>query len=157
MQATSFIRGKTKYIKVKPKARPMLFEPETMSVLLKPFISGEAKGDYSLAVLLAVRNLLKDPQRFSFRHRAISSGNEVTETTSSTARKWNIHGAVDLMMTGYIAPVKKQEVLALISRVLPREWKGEPLFRFVESDGMTHGRVIHLLNMAVAACKADMV
>lgn len=147
----------TKWVRTKKKKQTRKADdaPEPAELLL-PMLKGEAAGDYQLAVIMTVRRLLQDPMRYTSKHRALNSLNQPAPTTSITARKWNIHGAVEHVTFPYASPNQRREIFSLISRCLPAKWKGEPLFRYLEDDSTTHGMVMYLLGMAISARKNEL-
>ena len=150
-----FYKTKTKYVMNKEPEYEKLSSVDVAKELL-PLLKNEAQGDYDLAALMAVRNILHDPKRMCFKARALNSQGQPTETTSVTARKWNVHGAVELVTFGTAPISKRRELLAHIAKCLPREDKGYPLFQYLERWDITHGKVLHLLNMAIASRKLEL-
>src|SRR6185312_16210742 len=150
-----FYKTQTKYVMNKEPQREKLPSVDVGKELI-PLLKREAKGDYDLAALMAVRNILHDPKRVCFKARALNSQGEPTETTSGTAKRWSVHGAIELVTFSSATSSKRRELLALVSKALPKEWQGQPVFRYLEDAQTTHGKMLHLLNMAISTRKAEL-
>jgi len=150
-----FYKTQTKYVMNKEPQREKLPSVDVGKELI-PLLKREAKGDYDLAALMAVRNILHDPKRVCFKARALNSQGEPTDTTSGTAKRWSLHGAIELVTFASATSAKRRELLAHVAKAMPKEWKGQPLFRYMEDKDMTHGKMLHLLNMAVSIRKTEL-
>lgn len=145
---TRYIRDPKPVYEEKPK------EPEC-SALMEPWLKGEASGDTMLAVLLAVRNLLRVPEAWTNKARAQGISGFPVEPTSPSAVRWNIMGGIEHVTMPYYSREQRRDVLEAIKRLLPAEnrvslgiWETEKSRR--------HTQVVHLLNMAVANRKREL-
>ena len=123
------------------------------SKALAPFLRGEASGDFELAVLLAVRNLLRSPVTYCNNARAQSKSGRPVEPSCSDAVCWNIFGAVEYITAPDVPAAMRRDIIQLIKRCLPKAEAHIPLFKWEEDNG--HNRVLHLLNTAIGRRKQD--
>ena len=143
----------TRYVKVPEAPKPeKVQDPEAGTQLVK-LLKGEAEGDIDLAILLAVRNILKDPRKWNPRYRATGIEGP-TDPVSHTARAWSLFGALECVVTPGFEK-RKRDILRLIKDVVPRD--------DVESHSLlhweprtTHSKLLWVLNMAVSAKKKSL-
>ena len=126
------------------------------SSVLAPLLTGEAAGDFALAVLLATRNMIRTKDVYCCDARAKSKTGRPTEPMSADACQWSILGALDHVTYPTTLPEQKREIIGMIKRCLPRDVVAMPLFKWEEHRHTRHSNVIHLLNMAVAARKKEL-
>jgi len=124
------------------------------SAAMVPFLKGEASGDFSLAAILALRNILRTENDWTPNHRACTKSGSICEPTSPEAARWNVHGALEMLLPN--APRKtRTDILDIIKRAAPRDSEArESLYKWCEEA--RHSQVLHLLNMAIALRKADL-
>ena len=120
---------------------------------LKPLLEGEAAGDLELAIIIAVRNVIRTPEVYCNTARALSKSGRVVDPTCSDAVRWNLFGALEYVTSPHIPVAKRREIIQLIKRCLPKEHEGMALFKWEETH--PHGRVLHLLNTAIGRRKQD--
>jgi hypothetical protein len=145
----------TRYVRDKAKPVPPKEKPYTPSKELLPFLKGEAEGDLLLAVVMAVRNLIRAPSTYVKNFRAVNGNGQSTDPTSPEAQRWNIFGALEYITHPNFTPAQKHEVIMLIKQSLPAEWRTR-LFMWEEEKGTTHSQVINLLNQTIGARKKDL-
>ena len=123
------------------------------SRMLKPLLEGEAAGDLELAIIIAVRNVIRTPDAYCRTARALSKSGRIVDPTCSDAARWNIFGALEYVTSPHITVAKRREIIQMIKRCLPRECAGMALFKWEETH--RHGHVLHLLNTAIGRRKQD--
>jgi hypothetical protein len=107
-----------------------------------------------LAILMAVRNILRTPASWSRTHRALGPGGQQTETTSGYAERWSMFGALDAVTSGGLEKLKP----AIIERWkshLPRDERAS-LGKWESEDGRGHREIIRVLNMAIGTRKTEL-
>lgn len=143
----------TKWIKNKRAKRPP--RPDTtisINGILEPFLV-EGNGDLTLAILMAVRNILRTPERWCRQHRAMGPGGQQTETTSGHAEQWSMFGALDAVTSGGLEKLKP-DIIARWKSHLPKDERAS-LGKWEVEDGRSHNEVLRLLNMAIGTRKAE--
>lgn len=137
----------TRYIRDKAKAKLPKEKLTDPSPQLAPFLNGEAEGDFHLAVILAVRDLISTPERYVKHTRACGRNGQPAEPTSSDAVRWSIFGAVEFF-TQTVPRVERTKVLSMIKLHLPTDHRMR-LSTWEEDRYTTHSQVIGVLNTAV--------
>jgi hypothetical protein len=142
----------TKWIKNKEAKKPP--RPDTtisINGMLQPFMA-EGKGDLTLAILMAVRNILRTPDRWCRAHRALGPGGQQTETTSGHAERWSMFGALDAVTSGGLEKLKP-EIIGKWKRHLPQDERSLTVWE--ADDSRRHGEVLRVLNMAIGTRKTE--
>jgi hypothetical protein len=135
----------TRYIRDKTKKKPAKEKQELPSVALEPLLKGEAEGDLDLAILIAVRNVIRVPDAYTNRHRAENRQSQVTEPVGGTASRWNIFGALEYVtFPGYNAK-QRRKIIEQIKKALPA---GQPSLMHWEEISK-HSAVLALMNRAI--------
>lgn len=146
----------TRYVRDKaPPAKPKE-KPIVPSKALMPLLKGEAEGDLDLAVVMAVRNLIRTPADYVRNMRACSRSGQVTDPTSPDAVRWNIFGALECVTHPNFTPAQKRFIILMIKENLPAEWRTR-LFMWEEDKHTTHAQVVNLLNQTIGARKKAIV
>lgn len=157
-QATKYVVAKsgTRWQKIKDPPRPKREKIEAPSKALAPLINGEAEGDVMLAVLMATRNLIADPEEHTRKARAVSAGGQVVEPTSPEAKRWSMFGAIECVTSPAFTQKQRREVITHIKKSMPSEARGMALFQWEAEPNTKHSQIIHLLNMSIALRKHEL-
>lgn len=142
---------------IKNIAAPKPSRPKTrisINEVLKPFLTGESKGDVVLAILLAVRNLLRTAGSWCRANRALGPGGLEIETTSSHAERWSMFGALDAVTSAGLESLKV-DIIKRWKCHLPTDEKAS-LGRWEADDSRKHVEVIRVLNLAIGARKSEL-
>lgn len=140
----------TRYVKDKEpprEPRPALLLP---SQHLEPLMKGEAEGDYILAAIMAVRNLLAKPQYWNRgKARALDKrGEALAEPIGVDAVSWSVIGAVQFITHPADRNVRHL-VIEAIKKGLPKDER-QSLYKWEEKPTTKHSNILHALNMAIA-------
>lgn len=143
----------TRYIKNPVPPKPVREDPDAVSIQLKNWLTAEGnKGDLQLAVVFAVRNLIRRESHWTNKARALNREGSITEPTSSDAKRWNINGALLYVTHTFMNQKQRREIIDMMKTCLPGGCRGMALFQWEETA--RHSQVLHLLNMTIAARKA---
>jgi len=145
----------TRYVRDAAKPKPPKEKPVLPSKQLLPFLQGEAAGDLQLAVVMAVRNLIRTSDAYVKNMRACSKTGQPTDPTSPDAVRWNIFGALEYITYPNFSRVQKRVVLDMVKQNLPAEWRTR-LFLWEEDRHTTHSQVVNLLNQTVGMRKKEL-
>lgn len=143
-----------KWVRDKARKKPVREKMEDQSVTLAPFLKGEAVGDFHLAVLLAVRELLTAPTRYTNKARALNKTGQVTEPAGGDARRWSIFGALEFFMHS-VPRIERTKVLRLLKVELP-EGQRHSLMNWEVLPDTTHFQVIRLISHTIDRRKHDL-
>lgn len=140
----------TRYQKIKTPPRAPREDFKLPSEHLQPFLSGEAEGDYTLAVIMAVRNLLaKEAHWNRGRARALDKrGEPIPEPASPEAISWSVIGAIEFV-THPADRATRHKIVEAIKKGMPKDDRAS-LFKWEEKSTTRHAHILHALNMSIA-------
>lgn len=142
----------TRYVRDKARKKPPKEKMPDVSPHLEPFFKGEAEGDFQLAVLLAMRDLIRSPDRYIKTMRACNKSGQATEPEGSDARRWNIFGALMFFTHAVPRSVRTEIITHSIKPNLPEEFRVR-LSEWEAHEDTTHFQVIRLISHAIETRK----
>jgi hypothetical protein len=143
----------TRYVRTPPEPKPEKVKDPEAGTQLVALLQGEAEGDIDLAIVLAVRNLLKNAKNWNPRCRATGIEGP-TDPVSHTARAWSLFGAIECVVTPGFEK-RKRDVLRLIKAAVPKDDTDSHSLMHWEPR-TTHSKLLWVLNMAVSAKKKSL-
>ena len=159
MKRTRWAEAKsgTRYEKPKaPERKPKAAPPPEPAAALLPFLKGEAEGDLRLAVLMAVRNVLKTEKAHCRTARAVDREGKSVEVNDERAARWSVIGAIALVSAPYLPGEERRAIIAHMKKFIPQEWQQLPFFKWEEARTTRFTQILHMLNMSIAVRKKEL-